>query len=49
MVERLDDARAELLALHLAEDGHVLDVPNQAEVPDTIYQSKTFFGTPLVT
>ena len=29
--ERLDDAEAELLALHLARDGDVLDVPDAAE------------------
>ena len=28
VVERLDDLRAELLALHLGEDGDVLDVPD---------------------
>lgn len=36
VVEGLDDARAELLALHVRKDRNVLNVPDHAQVTKTI-------------
>lgn len=40
VVEGLDEAQAELLALLVARDGNVLDVPDGAEAVDAVWGEK---------